>query len=595
MANTTLVRNLEAYLFRYPHDQKRIFNIVLREIEKPPKIDNFTCAEPNKEYRARLCFIVNLMSPKLWEECIQKWKSDAYFIIETNPDAIALSFQTHDLTGFIRRPGFNFFLGYQGEDVIAPLQRVLRQTAYAGKLYLSQVLYPNLGEGVEELYVDYATHFNDILRKTVDHVFFNFGHIDDSIEGLRATFQNSARIKTSGGITEIEGIHKGKPFVVVGAGPSLDHDLDLLVQNQDKFIIVAVDASVKPLLKAGCRVDYAASIERYGGGAQVEFLRDLPKDLETELVAYPVVHRDVLSHWPGTVRFAYRNYAWFAYFERNWPMGILESGGSASHLATRLALHLGASDIFLIGCDMTYEQNPDGSQSFRSHCKGTPFPEWDRYKSEDEIRSDKEFCGFYDVEANDGSQAKTHTVYHQWAKEYSSMVVTQKMEGRLYSTSAKGVKTPRVTYVPFKEVCEAHSKIDIKRITPGNWRPMAKIGHETLLENLRGIDALIHETRDSLGTLLNNIAVKKPELLELAQKCLYEKLAHDTLFTAFIIQNSAMEFFRTENKVFAVPEGPLDDENYPRRVAALYNLFSVLVNISEKTVQVVELAVKGEL
>lgn len=591
--NSILFRNLQAYLIRYPQDEKRIFDVVLRHVTGTPKISDFKLAPPGPSYRARLCFMTCIMDPKFWTETAELWQSDAYFIVEPNVEAVALAFQTVELQDYFLTSRFHFFLGYAGEDVIAPMQRVLRQTAYAGKLHLSQVIGPTAPDGIDQKWVDYVSGFNEILRQTINHVFFNFGHINDSIEGFRSTFENFERIRQAGGVTELENIHKGKPICVIGAGHSLDLDLPLLKANQDKFIIVAVDAAVKPLVEWGIRIDYATSIERYNDGGQDPFFRDLPP-LETDLIVYPVVHREILKLWPGTVRFTYRNYAWYAYFEKNWPMGILESGGSASHLASRLAVHLGAECVILIGCDMTYEKHPE-RDAWRSHCSLKSHPEWNVFKTHEEIAANKkDYCGFFDVEANDGTQVKTHTVYHQWAKEYSTMALSYPKVPFL-TTAARGIKTPRVEYVPFKEIVETAQPIDVTRKTPANTRPLNNVGHEILLKNVQGFKDIVDKAVEVLNELWDAKEIKRGDILETCTDLLYKKMAYDYFFTAFVVQNSAMEYFKAESLVWAVPEGDLEDENYSRRVFALRTLYLVLKDIIDKTVDVLEKAVKGEL
>lgn len=586
--NPILQKNLQAYCSRYPNDQKRIFEIVLRQVSDRPKLDGFDYPEPAKDYRCRLCFIVNCFSPDLWQKVVEGWRSDAHFIVEQNRDAIAVIFQTIDIEKYLLNQNFHFFFDYKDEEIIAPMQRILRHTMYAGKLMLSQVITPNHTEGLKTHYVDYARSFNQVLRKTIEHVYFNFGHIDDSIEGLRATFDNFYRIKGSLGITELENIHKGKAFVVVGAGPSLDHDIKLLAEHQDKYIIVAVDAAIKPLLAAGCRIDYVSTIERYNG-FQEEFFRGIPK-LNADLICYPVVSKDVIALYPDQVRMAYRNYAWFAYFEKNWPLGIFESGGSASHLAARAALHMGAAFIILVGCDMTYEEKIDdqAQKTYRSHCLSTAYPEWNRYKSEEEIRGAEEFYGFYDVEANDGTQVKTHQIYHQWAKEYSTFVMTYGMENKVLTAAKKGIKTPRLLYIPFPEIIECLPTINTEKKSPTNEREMAPIGHETIFQSLEGIYRTVTRALSALDHLLEASEIKTPEILKLCYQSLYEKMAHDTFFTAFIVQNCAMEFFRAEIAYYNVPDGDFGDEHYLDRVKALRMIFLVLEDITRKTLKVVE-------
>lgn len=584
LKNPILNRNMQAYLARRPEDAQRIFNIVSLKVDNPPKLTDFKPAEPGATYRPRICFIASIMDPAFWKVTKETWKADCYFIVEGNPEAIAYQFQNVDMTAWIMEPDFHFILGYAGEDIIAPMQVVLRQTRYAGKILLSQVITPMKGEGIADHWVDYAFQLTEFVRKTVDHVLFNFGNIDDSIEGFRSTFDNSERISTSGGISELENLHKGKPIVVVGAGPSLDHDIELLARNCDKFIIVAVDAAIKPLVKAGCRIDYVTTIERFSG-LQHKFFEDVPEQA-AELICYPVVHKDVIKYYPGIVRFSYRNYAWYAYFEKNWPMGVLESGGCAAHLAAKLAHHMGADITILVGCDMTYEKHPT-EEKWRSHCLNGAYEDWNEYKTFDQIRTAPEYWGFFDIEANDGSQVKTHTIYHQWAKEFSSFLLANQ-NWCCVTTSAKGIKTPRLEYVSLQELVNVAQPIDTEKRYPANMRAMAPLDHTILAANIKGIQQTIDTVVETLAVLTKHPDEPQPEILQLALDILYKKFAYDTLYTAFYIQNCAMEYFKAEAKWYALPDGDLGDQHWDQRVWAVLGIYQALQNVGAKTVKVLE-------
>lgn len=600
LSNQILMNNISAYCLRYRDDVDRILSIVMRDITNPPKTENHSICRPLDASLPRLCFVINLLGPQVHDDLRKNWKSDAYFFIESNLDAIAYVFQTQNLVPALQDRHTHFFLGYQGEDVIAPLQVVLRQTTYAGKLNLGQVIAPSSNEGIAEIYVEEGKNFPVILRKTIDHVFFNFGHITDSVAGLKAVLENGPRIATSGGVTELENVHKDKPIAVIGAGPSLDKDIDLLTANQDKFIIIAVDAAVTPLVKKGCRVDYVTTIERYNG-FQEKFFETLPP-MDADLVCFPVVHHDVIKLWPGVVRLVYRNYAWFSYFERNWPMGILESGGSAAHLAAKLALHLGAAKVYLIGCDMTYEKHAS-NESWRSHCLNTVYSEdWDKYYTEAEIQAKPEYWGFYDVEANDGSLVKTHVIYHQWAKEFASMMIKAESKGRIVTTAGAGVKTPRLSYEPLQSVVEKLSPINVERKCPANMRFMKPLDHTEIIHNFKAIHSTVLESLRIIEELLKDPSQKSGEAVRLIRNTLYDKLAYDTFFTAFYIQNSAMEFFKAEARFYAAPT-PKDnsaeaweDEHYEQRLWGLSWVFKVLEDIGTKTLAVFdETTVKEEV
>ncbi|WP_373071974.1 6-hydroxymethylpterin diphosphokinase MptE-like protein [Sulfurimonas sp.] len=60
---------------------------------------------------------------------------------------------------------------------------------------------------------------------------------------------------------ENESYFADKPWLVVGAGPSLHKNTDWLVENQDKFIIIAAFTALKTLQRVGVKPDIAVQID----------------------------------------------------------------------------------------------------------------------------------------------------------------------------------------------------------------------------------------------------------------------------------------------------------------------------------------------
>lgn len=580
-----LLANLQAYLQRYPWDFERLSKIATREIPMYFDLPTYEHSDPQNLYVPRICLVAGILDQEFIFDMHKKWNSDTYFVVESDPDVIAYRFQRSDLTQLISHPSYYLFLGHTKESLIAPMQRVMRQSFNASRLRLTQIVVHNLEDPkLKPECKDLYQNIISLYTKTVDHVFFNFGNMFDSLEGLRATLANKEFIAKSEGIAPLENLYKGMPFVVVGAGPSLDKDLPLLKEHQDKFVIVAVDAAAKVLDKAGIRCDYVSSIERFNV-LQDKFFRDLPAS-KAELIAYPVVHTEVLKLFPGKIRIVYRNYAWYAYFEKNWPQGILESGGSASHLATKAAFFLGADTVFLLGCDMCYEQQGD---LFRSHCQSTAYPEWEKLITIEQMDSNPDYGSSYLTEANDGSLVRTNQVYHQWAKEYASLSHSMHLGNRLGNCSLKGIKVPGVEYVNFAEVCELAKPLTLPTPPPQPTPDLSNMSNKELIENLKGYYKHAADTFHMLNSLTEENVTE--EAVQVAYSLFYGKLAFETLFTAFIIQNCASEFFNAETMF-----NSLNETDKPiLRAKALAGMYKVISNCLDYTIQLFEEAETGKV
>lgn len=586
LEHAILRQNIEAYYARYQMDVERLLPSLTLRLESPPVYPDLEVPEPMVEYHPRIAVICGLTTIPFLEAFEKVWPVDAIFVIESDPIILSHQFQSDDWTKLLKNDKFHFFLGYDKNTIIAPMQRVMRHTTMASKIYLSQIITPAPTDlGVRPEYREVYNTMPEIIRVTVDHVFFNFGQMDDSIEGLRASMLNKDFIMDNPGVEELKDSCKGLPSVVCCAGPSLDEQISLLKEHQDKFIIIATDAVVKPLIAAGIRIDFVTSIERYNA-LQIPFFTGLEPQT-AELVAYPVVHPEVLKLWPGPKRVTYRNYAWYAYFEKMAPRGILESGGSTSHLATKLSFHLGCDITLILGGDHAYRQKAD-TETFVTHCKGTGYPEWEEYKALSTIKekypADKSFY----VEANDGSQVLTTIILYQFIKEFSSLSLNLSAGKRLINCSLKGAKMSRIEYHPFEDFCAVAVPINIPKFTRTLSRNTRSWSHKDLLQNLTGYQRIVRTGNNALLFMEEMMKeYQDGDLLKQVYDLFFNKIATETLFTAFIIQNCASEFFRVETQWYAIPNGPFT-EKYAERLEALLALYSLLDTALTKHIKAIE-------
>lgn len=63
-------------------------------------------------------------------------------------------------------------------------------------------------------------------------------------------------------LSALRAAFKGRPSVVVSAGPSLDKNYELLKGREDKVLIVATDTVLRKLLKNGINPHIVCALER---------------------------------------------------------------------------------------------------------------------------------------------------------------------------------------------------------------------------------------------------------------------------------------------------------------------------------------------
>lgn len=172
----------------------------------------------------------------------------------------------------------------------------------------------------------------------------------------RCTAENVARnlgwYAASPDLSRLRDRHKGKPAIVVSAGPSLRKNKHLLKAASERAVIVAVQTTLQPLLEMGVEPHFVTSLDYHE--ICTRFFEHLPTSLRTELVAEPKATSAIFSMYPGPVSILGNDYADGMLSEMNLDKTRLPSGATVAHLAYYLAEHLGCDPIVFVGQDLGF-------------------------------------------------------------------------------------------------------------------------------------------------------------------------------------------------------------------------------------------------
>lgn len=187
-------------------------------------------------------------------------------------------------------------------------------------------------------------------------------HVDTTMRNLLGNIESYANAP---GIDDLAGIAKGKPAIVVSAGPSLRRNIDLLSQPgvRDRVVIIAVQTVLKTLLAKGIRPHFVTALDH--ASISKRFYEGLTAaDVEgVTLVVEPKASPAIFEAWPGAIRCPTERIAdsiltdnaeetTRAVFQRD--RGELRPGATVAHLAYYLARHMGADPVILIGQDLGF-------------------------------------------------------------------------------------------------------------------------------------------------------------------------------------------------------------------------------------------------
>jgi hypothetical protein len=165
------------------------------------------------------------------------------------------------------------------------------------------------------------------------------------------------------GVSVLRSRAKGRPVLIVSAGPSLVKNIGLLPRACERAVCIAVDTVFKTLLRFGVRPDYVVTLD-YSKISR-KYFDGLPPDVDTVLVCDPKVSWAVVDAYRGPKLFTQGPYLDALLSGLPGNKGELPPGATVAHLAFALARYLEAEPILFVGQDLAY---PYGI----THLPGTP-------------------------------------------------------------------------------------------------------------------------------------------------------------------------------------------------------------------------------
>jgi len=420
-------------------------------------------------------------------------------VIEPDPEVVLKAFCALDCRSILESIDVLLLIGMELPEI---------SSAVTGHLILENRLVSAKNFQIIDLPAAYSTnksYFDAAIQKVSQAVLEGvkvFGNCpNDALEGLDTSLANYSLHTHLPGILPLKGQFKGKPGIVVATGPSLDKNIHLLKDLDEKAVIVSVDASLPHLLSRNLTAHFVASVERVKETSQ--FFKDLdPNDYrETFLVGSPVCHPATFEEYKGPIISCEREHGYTALLDLG--TGSLIPGPSAGNMAYRLLTYLGCDPIILIGQDLALSE--DG----KTHAKGNVFGDQQEGYLFQEIEVEGNYCKTlksnpilkmfhhayeYDISLNPGmvinateGGAKINGTKVMRLKDAISEHLTQPIMPEDSGISVHEFIASKLE-TPTAEVAEAKIK-------------SFKIKLQSAIDYLQGIDTILEEAKENVNQL----------------------------------------------------------------------------------------------
>lgn len=288
---------------------------------------------------------------------------------------------------------------------------------------------------------DISKKFVNKIKESIRNIMLSYGNdIKDGLIGLENNLGNLKYLKQSRNPAKLRDSYKGKPAIVVAAGPSLNKNFEELKAIYGKAVIIAVDTIVGRLIDNGIIPDFVCSVER-GYETYKYFYKD--KNIpETVTLAGPLLlDQKIFETFKGERVIPFRTevmeYRWLQNkLEITDSVGML-MGMSCAHVAFGMAHLLGCSPITLVGQDLAY-----GEIEGQTHAVGTLY---DDDSKKLKYRKDDSFTeGYY------GGTVRTSRMWSMFKFWYENAILTLDLD--VINATEGGVKIANTRQMPLSEV-----------------------------------------------------------------------------------------------------------------------------------------------
>ena len=285
------------------------------------------------------------------------------YIIEPCSDFFYLSLCVFDYSNLIdyiknQNLGLKFFIG---EDQNKMLMDISDYSARYTMNFATTSFYNHYpSDNMEKLW--------KVLERDIQSITMSSGFFDDTLTGMCQSRENIVNqtplLETRNKLPEQ---YTSMPLLVIGNGPSLDTELELIKKNNDKVFIIACGTALTALLNYGIQVDIYVAVERTPDVYKSLLTINDSKLLDNILCIAPD------TTYPQTINlFKHRiigfkaNEAMFRAlalnkkldnYQKYYPLNLINP--LVSNMGVVIASYLQFNEIYLVGidCGTAYEES----------------------------------------------------------------------------------------------------------------------------------------------------------------------------------------------------------------------------------------------
>ena len=285
----------------------------------------------------------------------QKCKKSKIIIYEPNLDLLKFVLSIAEIDALYQD---NVFLSSSFDEFTSVLKKIITTDTELSICFLSS--YKNL------FYEDILKVF-EIAKNILAEVIGNKNTFAFQMPiASCALLYNINKILQSARIEQLSGIYKGKTAIILCAGPSLEKNIEIIKNNQNKFVTFALSPTLKLLKKHNITPDFIISIDSINNLKHFDNI----EVQNSYLIAEAFTFADVVNLQYKKVFFYISDGNFFNYWLRKHLKinNNLKTLGTSSYTALWSAVLMGFSKIILVGQDLAYSSGKCYAKGSQYEC-----------------------------------------------------------------------------------------------------------------------------------------------------------------------------------------------------------------------------------
>lgn len=364
------------------------------------------------------------------EVLMRKKTTSRLLIYEPSPALFFYALEHIDLRMFFSEPGVRVIIEGINDDMYSGvMEEMLTLENYESRVFLvapqMERLFPESRQVFVERFLDGVGRM--MSNKNTTRRFIHLSPYNQ-LHNLKYLAENTVVPKLA------KVWEKDVPVVIVGAGPSLQDEVEILKQIKDKVFLFAVDSAMPFLLRNGVFPHAYICIE---ADKPMWFFEGKRTHTIPLFAKVDTTHK-LLDMHTGVKIFGFdTGLPALVYDEYKVPASQYRYGGNGATSFFAVCKELGAKTVILVGQDMAYGPGEKTHVGLRN----------------EEYVADSRFV----YENNKGEKVQSRQDWHRFIKWYENAIPVCKFE-HVVNTSMNGVKLPGTEIMSLSEAVDKYGR-----------------------------------------------------------------------------------------------------------------------------------------